>query len=94
MKRQALQVLNHRKSTHIDQRLELVALAIRGSSSGAFDKVVGIIYTMVALLGKGQTDDNDKKAYYDANMDKSEDDLKILNEELADLGAVRSMFLA
>merc|ERR1719331_982683 len=41
---------------------------------------------MVALLGKEQTDDNDKKEYCDMSLDKTEDDLKALELSVSDLG--------
>merc|ERR1719262_606119 len=40
---------------------------------------------MVALLGKEQKDDDDKKAYCEAELDKAEDEEKQLNIAIEDL---------
>merc|ERR1740117_2635344 len=40
---------------------------------------------MVALLAKEQTDDNDKKEMCEMQLDKAEDDLKVLETTVADL---------
>merc|ERR1719160_872435 len=45
-----------------------------------------MIDNMVTLLGKEQTDDNDKKEYCDTLIDKTEDDLKSLELTVSDLG--------
>merc|ERR550532_2127317 len=41
---------------------------------------------MVVLLGKEQKDDDDKKAYCLAELDKAEDELKVLDQTVEDLG--------
>merc|ERR1719160_1666532 len=41
---------------------------------------------MVALLGKEQQDDDDKKEYCELSIDKTEDDLKQLELTVSDLG--------
>jgi len=81
VKKQALRALHGSR----DNRLELVALAIRGSSSGTFDKVVGMIDKMVTLLGREQKDDDAKKAYCEKALDEAEDEAKILGQKLSDL---------
>jgi len=85
VKGQALKALKNGKGSHMDHRLQLVALAIRGTSSGTFDKVIGMIEKMVTLLGQEQVDDNEKKAYCDSKLDVAEDDLKILSNKISDL---------
>merc|ERR1719203_2723886 len=45
-----------------DPRLEVVMLALAGKGK-SFDKVLKMIDDMIALLGREQTDDDDKKAY-------------------------------
>jgi len=45
---------------------------------------------MIALLGKEQTDDNDKKEYCETLIDKTEDDLKQLELEVSDLGKAQA----
>merc|ERR1719183_2379062 len=83
MKRQALMALQTSKGKK-DYRLNLIALALRGQSKG-FEKVVKMIDDMVALLGKEQVSDDDKKAFCEAELDKAEDKLKGLNTKTADL---------
>merc|ERR1719150_1408944 len=67
-----------------DPRLDLIALALRGHTAG-FEKVIKMIDDMVALLAKEQTDDDDKKAYCEAELDKAEDEAKVLAQTIADL---------
>ena len=45
-----------------------------------------MIDDMVSLLGEEQKDDDDKKAYCEANLDKTEDELKELELSISDLG--------
>merc|ERR1719188_1819036 len=82
MKRQALASL--KSKGHFDSRLNLIAMALRGQSNG-FEKVIKMIDDMVALLGKEQTQDDEKKAYCEAELDKAEDKLKGLDIRTADL---------
>merc|ERR1719272_2119336 len=68
-----------------DFRLDLIELALKGKTHG-FEKVVKMIDDMVALLGEEQKDDDSKKAYCEANLDKTEDELKELELTISDLG--------
>merc|ERR1719460_1355855 len=68
-----------------DFRLNLISLALKGKKV-SFAKVLTMIDDMIALLGKEQTDDNDKKEYCETLIDKTEDDLKQLELEVSDLG--------
>jgi len=68
-----------------DYRLDLISLALKGRKV-SFDKVLKMIDDMVALLGKEQQDDNDKKEYCENLIDKTEDDLKQLELRVSDLG--------
>merc|ERR1719217_2047006 len=45
-----------------------------------------MIDDMVALLGQEQTNDDDKKEYCEKLLDKTEDDLKSLEQTVSDLG--------
>jgi len=45
-----------------------------------------MVDNMVALLGKEQQDDNDKKEYCEALIDRTEDNLKSLELKVSDLG--------
>jgi len=86
VKQQALLALKaaHGVHGHRDPRLDLIALALRGHTAG-FEKVIKMIDDMVALLAKEQTDDDDKKAYCEASLDKAEDEAKMLAQSIADL---------
>merc|ERR1712238_565119 len=63
---------------------DLVMLALTGKSKN-FDNVLKMIDEMVVLLGREQTDDDDKKVYCESNLDKTEDELKALENTLQDL---------
>merc|ERR1719491_2459493 len=67
-----------------DPRMDMVLLALTGSSQ-SFDKVLKMIDEMVALLGTEQSDDDSKKAFCEAELDKTEDEKKELDRTLADL---------
>merc|ERR1719433_1653623 len=55
-----------------------------GKGTG-FANVLKMIDEMVALLGKEQVDDDGKKAYCEAELDKTEDKKKALDQSLVDL---------
>merc|ERR1719291_996125 len=82
MRRQALAALKAKGTP--DSRLNLIALALRGQSTG-FEKVIKMIDDMVTLLGKEQVSDDEKKAFCEAELDKAEDKLKGLNTKTSDL---------
>jgi len=64
--------------------LQFLALALAGkSSSGGFGKVLKMIDDMVALLGKEQNDDNDKKEYCGTQLDQSEDQKKEIERTIS-----------
>jgi len=67
-----------------DFRLNLIALALKGKKV-SFDKVLAMIDDMVVLLKKEQVDDNDKKAYCESLIDKTEDKVKELELAVSDL---------
>merc|ERR1719478_828551 len=68
-----------------DFRLDLISLALKGKKV-SFDKVLTMIDSMTALLGKEQTDDDDKKAYCEQMIDQTEDKLKEVELSVSDLG--------
>jgi len=80
MRKQALAALGN----HKDFKLDLISMALRGKKF-SFDKVIAMVDEMVALLAKEQTDDNDKKEMCEMQLDKAEDDLKVLETTVADL---------
>merc|ERR1719245_1894429 len=61
--------------------LDLVMLAIQGKKIG-FEKVIKLIDEMVANLKNEQDDDDKKKEYCDAELDKSEDTKKQLERAI------------
>jgi len=89
LRHRALAVLQAaRVARHVPQpRLDFIALALRDQNSGTFDKVIGMIDEMVAILAEEQTADDDKKAYCEAEIDKTEDTKKSLERKVDDLGA-------
>jgi len=67
-----------------DSRIDFISLALRGKAVD-FGKVLKMIDDMVALLGNEQSADDDKKAYCESNLDKTEDEAKALDQNIADL---------
>merc|ERR1719272_1733605 len=67
-----------------DFRLDLISIALKGKKV-SFAKVLTMIEDMIALLGKEQQDDNDKKEYCEALIDKTEDSVKQLELAVSDL---------
>merc|ERR1719359_885489 len=86
MKQRALAALEQAsQGIKRDYRIDLISLALKGKKV-RFAKVLKMIDDMVALLGKEQQDDNDKKEYCENLIDKTEDDLKQLELRVSDLG--------
>jgi hypothetical protein len=85
VKREALKALGARQARRgRDSRLQLIALALQGGSKD-FGKVLKMIDEMVALLGREQKSDDGHKAYCEAELDKAEDDAKVLDQKSSDL---------
>merc|ERR1719464_2076389 len=61
----------------------VLALAGKGRTSGGFGKVIKMIDDMVALLGKEQSEDDDKKAYCADQFDVSDDKKKAVTRAIA-----------
>jgi len=85
---QALAVLSAaRSSAAIRERpgLEMLMLALsgKGHSSGGFGQVIKMIDDLVALLGKEQVDDDDKKEYCALQFDTADDKKKALDRAVA-----------
>jgi len=88
VRRRALEALqggqkNHKH--HHGNHLGFIALALRGKSAG-FEKITAMIDEMLTLLGKEQTQDDDKKSYCEDELDKTEDDFKNLDRKVSDIG--------
>merc|ERR1719272_2077085 len=71
-----------RKST--DPRVDLLAVALRGGKAG-FGKIIKLIDDLTATLKKEQVEDTDKKEWCEAELDKAEDNKKVLGNEISDL---------
>merc|ERR550514_957916 len=85
VKGRALQVLQKFQATgQRDFRLQLIETALH-SGKISFEKVIKMIDDMVALLAEEQTTDDEKKAYCEAEIDKTEDEEKELNLKIEDL---------
>merc|ERR1719453_2811547 len=85
-RRTALSMLQtaHIKGRNSDPRLDLLEVALRGGKMG-FEKIVKMIDDLVVLLKKEQADDDAKKEYCLAEIDKAEDTAKELNLDKSDL---------
>jgi len=68
-----------------DYRLGLITLALRGGKV-SFEKVIGMIDKMVALLKEEQIGDDGKKMYCEKQLDMTEDSLKELGHKIGNLG--------
>jgi len=86
MRYQALQLLQVARGKHgiKNARLDFLVLALRGQQT-SFDKVTTMIDDMAALLVKEQKDDDEKKAYCNSELDKTEDEGKVLAASISDL---------
>merc|ERR1719512_286933 len=63
--------------------LEMLMLALSGKATGGFEKVVKMIDDLVQLLGKEQTEDDDKKEYCALQFDAAEDKKKAWDRSVA-----------
>merc|ERR1719248_314171 len=86
VRRRAAEVLKVVRSSGkpSDFRVVLIEMALKGGKV-TFEKVIDMIDDMVALLGKEQVDDDEKKAYCEAEIDKAEDELKELEHTVSTL---------
>merc|ERR1719151_572194 len=87
MRKRALAVLQAAQAHSTRPELDFIALALHERNHGPFDKVIGMIDEMVGILGEEQKADDDKKAYCEAELDKTEDTKKSLERKVDDLGA-------
>merc|ERR1712079_720092 len=67
LKQRALAAL---KSAKGDSKLDFIALALHAKAPAVFDKVIGMIDEMVVLLQEEQVQDDEKKKYCEAELDK------------------------
>merc|ERR1712079_787338 len=82
VKQQALAFLRASKG---DSRIDFIALALRAKAPAVFEKVIGMIDEMVVLLQEEQVQDDEKKKYCEAELDKVEDEKKSLERKVDDL---------
>jgi chromosome segregation ATPase len=82
VKARALSVLELGKNT--DFRLNLISLALKGKKV-SFEKVIGMIDEMVALLKEEQVGDDQKKEYCETTIDETEYKVKELELAVSDL---------
>jgi septal ring factor EnvC (AmiA/AmiB activator) len=76
----AIQALRESK----DPRVDLLAVALRGGKVG-FGKIIKLIDELVATLTKEGEADTEKKEWCESEIDKTEDDKKVLQNEISDL---------
>jgi len=55
---------------------------------GGFEKILGMIDNMVEILGKEQEDDDSQKEFCIAEVDKTEDEIKLLEGNVADVDSI------
>merc|ERR1719428_1226472 len=79
---QALKALSQTKGKRF-VGVELIALALRGKKVD-FSKVIKMIDDMVALLGKEQSEDDQKKEYCEGQFDFADDKKKTLERSISD----------
>merc|ERR1719219_709135 len=82
VKQQALSALKVSKG---DSRIDFIALALRSTAPKVFEKVIGMIDEMVVLLQEEQVQDDKKKEFCEAEIDKTEDEKKSLERKVDDL---------
>merc|ERR1719297_191302 len=82
VKQRVLTMLKRSKS---DARIGFIALALRSTAPDVFTKVIGMIDEMVGLLQEEQVQDEQKKQYCEAEIDKTEDKKKSLERKVDDL---------
>jgi septal ring factor EnvC (AmiA/AmiB activator) len=67
-----------------DPRIDLLAVALRGGKIG-FGKIIKLIDELVATLKKEGEADTEKKEWCESEIDKTEDNVKVLKNEVSDL---------
>jgi len=81
--RKALQTLkDNRKGS--DPRVDLIEVALRGGKPG-FEKIIKLIDELTAKLKDEQAEDDEKKEWCEAEIDKTEDTKKVLSNDISDL---------
>merc|ERR1719401_2170715 len=86
LRSRALETIRRARKASRNPHLDLIVLAIQGKKIG-FEAVVKMIDDMVATLKTEQADDDSKKEYCLAELDKSDDKRKSLVRSIEDLNA-------
>ena len=71
------------QKVHGSPHVDLLEVALRGGKAG-FGKIIKMIDSLTVELGKAQKDDDTKKEYCEAELDKSEDKKKGLAQDVSD----------
>jgi len=84
VQKKALSALKSMRVGGTDPRVDLLEVALRGGKIG-FGKIIKMIDELVAALEKEQAEDDGKKDWCEAELDKTEDSKKGLLQDEADL---------
>merc|ERR1719443_311537 len=84
MAKSALAVLKQARSALKDPRVDFLEIALKGGKVG-FEKLIKLIDELVVTLKKEQKEDDAKKEYCEAEIDKTEDTKKELQNKVSDL---------
>jgi len=76
---------DHRNAARYQAMLVATRQGVKSHSGKGFDKVIEMIDGMVTLLGKEQTSEDEQKDFCIAEIDKVEDNKKLLESTIADL---------
>merc|ERR1719310_9458 len=83
LQKEALATLQSARGGSKATSMDMIMLALK-SQKVDMTKVIKMIDDLVVLLGKEQTDDDDKKAYCEAEFDKADDKKKELEQSISD----------
>merc|ERR1719240_2241824 len=84
MAKSALAVLKHARAGGNDPRVDFIELAMKGGKVG-FEKIIKLIDELVATLKQEQKEDDAKKEGCEAELDKTEDTKRELENKVSDL---------
>jgi len=87
MRTKASEFITRAQSFTKRPQLDLISLALQGKKIG-FGKVIKMIDDMVALLGREQTDDDNKKEFCNTQLDTTDDKRKQEERAIADAETV------
>jgi glycerol-3-phosphate cytidylyltransferase-like family protein len=84
LKAQALAAIHAaQKKGRATNHINLIALVLHGKTSD-MTKVIKMIDEMIAVMGTEQSDDDDKKAYCEKEIDAAEDKVKVFQQQAKD----------